>query len=44
MNKKFFVSLAITLFTVFSFSICLANDGKTTFGTATNDEIGRAHV
>lgn len=37
MSKKFFVSLAITLFTVFSFSICLANDGKTTFGTATND-------
>lgn len=37
MNKKFFVSLAITLFTIFSFSICLANDGKSTFKAATND-------
>lgn len=37
MNKKFFVSLAIILFTIFSFSICFANDGKTGLGTAAND-------
>lgn len=37
MNKKFFVSLAIILFSIFSFSICLANDGKSGMGTAAND-------
>ena len=28
MNKKFFVSLAITLFTICSFTVCFANDGN----------------
>ena len=28
MNKKFFVSLAITLFTIFSFTVCFAKDGN----------------
>lgn len=37
MNKKFFVSLAILFFSIFSFSICLANDGKTGLSTAAND-------
>lgn len=37
MNKKFFLSLAIILFIIFSFSICLATDGKSGMGTAAND-------
>lgn len=36
MNRKFFVSLAILLFIIFSFSICLATDGSG-IGTAAND-------
>ena len=36
MNRKFFVSLVVLLFTVFSFSICLATDGSG-IGTAAND-------
>lgn len=37
MNRKFFVSLAIILFTIFSFSICFASDGTSGLGTAAND-------
>ena len=36
MNRKFFVSLVVLLFTVFSFSICLATDGSG-IGSAVND-------
>ena len=36
MNKKFFVSLAIILFSVFSFSFCLATDGSG-IGSAANN-------
>ena len=36
MNRRFFVSLAILLFSIFSFSICLATDGSG-IGTAAND-------
>ena len=37
MNKKFFVSLAIILFTVFSFTVCFATDNKDGLGSAAND-------
>ena len=37
MNRKFFVSLVIILFSIFSFSICLANNDKSGIGTAAND-------
>lgn len=36
MNKKFFVSLAVILFAVFSFTVCFATDGND-LETATND-------
>mgnify|MGYP000925540174 CR=1 FL=1 len=36
MNRRFFVSLAILLFSIFSFSICLATDGSG-IGSAVND-------
>lgn len=37
MSKKFFVSLAITLVVIFSFSICLANTNESGLEKATND-------
>lgn len=37
MNRKFFVSLAIILFTIFSFSICLASDETSGLNTTAND-------
>lgn len=36
MNKKFFVSLAIILFSIFSFTICFATDKADGLGTAAN--------
>ena len=37
MNKKFFVSLAITIFSIFSFTLCFAADNGNGLGTAANN-------
>lgn len=37
MSKKLLVSLVISVFAIFSFSICFANDRNTGLGTAAND-------
>lgn len=37
MSKKFFVSLGIILFTIFSFTICFANTNSDGLGNAVND-------
>ena len=37
MSKKIFISLVIALFTIFAFTVCLANNGNGGLNTAAND-------